>query len=67
MVEDGYKVHASIIASQMHQHAIFGGVVPEIAARAHLEQVDVVVDQALAQARLHIKDIDAIAVTAVPA
>jgi len=54
------------LASSMQEHARFGGVVPEIAARAHLESMDAVLAAALADAGLQLADIDAIAVTAGP-
>lgn len=66
VVEDGRHVLSSVIDSQVMEHRRFGGVVPEIAARAHLESVDDVVDQALSEAGMTLSDIDAIAVTKGP-
>jgi len=60
------EILSSIVAGQTDLHAAFGGVVPEIAARAHTEKLDHCVEQALAQADLSLDDIDAIAVTAGP-
>jgi N6-L-threonylcarbamoyladenine synthase len=60
------EVLSSIVVGQTELHAAFGGVVPEIAARAHAEKLDVSVVQALAEAELTLEDIDAIAVTAGP-
>lgn len=60
------RVLSSVVVGQTELHAAFGGVVPEIAARAHVEKLDVSVVQALAEADLGIADIDAIAVTAGP-
>ena len=57
---------SNVVASQTDLHAAFGGVVPEIAARAHAEKLDLVVEQAMACAGLALSDIDAIAVTAGP-
>ncbi|MGR3661016.1 MAG: tRNA (adenosine(37)-N6)-threonylcarbamoyltransferase complex transferase subunit TsaD [Paracoccaceae bacterium] len=57
---------SSVIADQTLLHANFGGVVPEIAARAHTEKLDYCVEQALEQANLSLENIDAIAVTAGP-
>lgn len=57
---------SSIVEGQTHLHAAFGGVVPEIAARAHAERLDGCVEQALAQAGLSLSQIDGIAVTAGP-
>ena len=59
------EILAHLVLSQM-EHEKFGGVVPEIAARAHLTHIDTMVEQVLEQARLGIKDLDGIAVTAGP-
>jgi len=60
------KILANIVRSQWHDHAEFGGVVPEIAARAHCEVVDTLVEAAFTGAALDLKDIDAFAATAGP-
>jgi N6-L-threonylcarbamoyladenine synthase len=60
------NVLSSVVLSQIAEHEAFGGVVPEIAARAHVEALDGVVAAALADAKLGLADIDAIAVTAGP-
>jgi N6-L-threonylcarbamoyladenine synthase len=60
------KLLANVISSSVTEHARFGGVVPEIASRAHLEAMQGVIKSALAEAGLTIKDIDAFAVTAGP-
>ena len=62
----GRKLLANVISSSVEEHARFGGVVPEIASRAHLEAMKGVIKSALAEAGLTIKDIDAFAVTAGP-
>jgi N6-L-threonylcarbamoyladenine synthase len=62
----GAAILSNIVASQTDLHADFGGVVPEIAARAHVEKLDLVVEQAMAAAGLSLSQIDAIAVTAGP-
>jgi N6-L-threonylcarbamoyladenine synthase len=62
----GREVLASIVYGQTDLHSAYGGVVPEIAARAHAEKLDVCVEQALEAAGLTLADIDAIAVTAGP-
>ena len=62
----GRKLLANIISSSVDEHARFGGVVPEIASRAHLEAMPNVIAQALVDAKVSIKDIDAFAVTAGP-
>ncbi|TSA20396.1 MAG: tRNA (adenosine(37)-N6)-threonylcarbamoyltransferase complex transferase subunit TsaD [Actinomycetales bacterium] len=65
-IVSGRKLLANVIASSVDEHARFGGVVPEIASRAHLEAMPNVIKQALSEARVSIKDIDAFAVTAGP-
>ena len=62
----GQEVLSSIVYGQTALHADFGGVVPEIAARAHAEKLDVCVEDALAKANLTLRDLDGIAVTAGP-
>lgn len=66
VVEDGRTVLSSIVASQAEVHALYGGVVPEIASRAHCEALTGVVKEALEKANLTLNDIDAIAVTYAP-
>lgn len=66
IVRDGHEVLANVIASQADLHAQFGGVVPEVAARSHIEVVIPVIDEALETAQLTWDDIDAIAVTRGP-
>jgi N6-L-threonylcarbamoyladenine synthase len=60
------EIMASVVAGQAELHAGFGGVVPEIAARAHAEKLDIAVEEALSRAGLGLNEIDAIAVTAGP-
>jgi N6-L-threonylcarbamoyladenine synthase len=60
------EILSNVVAEQADLHAAFGGVVPEIAARAHAEKLDLMVEAALAQAGLGLKDLDGIAVTAGP-
>jgi len=60
------EVLASVVAGQTELHADFGGVVPEIAARAHAEKLDICVEEALAASGLALRDLDAVAVTAGP-
>jgi len=62
----GRTLLANEIASSVQEHARFGGVVPEIASRAHLEAMIPALDRALADAKVSLKDIDAVAVTAGP-
>lgn len=66
VVEDGRTVLSSVIASQVPEHIIYGGVVPEIASRRHCEAISGVVRKALEDAELTISDIDAIACTFAP-
>jgi len=63
VVRDGREVISSVISSQIPLHAMYGGVVPEIASRKHVESVDPVVDEALERAHMRLADVDAIAVT----
>ncbi|SLN30395.1 tRNA (adenosine(37)-N6)-threonylcarbamoyltransferase complex transferase subunit TsaD [Roseisalinus antarcticus] len=62
----GREILSNVVLGQTDLHAAFGGVVPEIAARAHAEKVDIGVEQALAEAGVPLSAIDAIAVTAGP-
>jgi N6-L-threonylcarbamoyladenine synthase len=66
VVADGRDVRAGIVASQIDQHARFGGVVPEIASRAHIEAINGVIDRALEAADVGREDLAAIAVTHEP-
>lgn len=66
VVRDGWEVLSSEVASQISIHEEFGGVVPEIAARAHLQNIEPVVKLALTKADMQIADVDAIAVTQGP-
>ena len=65
-IVQGRKLLANVISSSVEQHARFGGVVPEVASRAHLEAMQQVIAQALTDANVKISDIDALAVTAGP-
>lgn len=66
VVEDGRKVRSQFICSQIAQHQPFGGVVPEIAARAHVEVLPSLIEQAMSEADVDWDQLDAIAVTAGP-
>jgi N6-L-threonylcarbamoyladenine synthase len=66
VVEDGVRVHSNVIASQIETHRKYGGVVPEIASREHLEKIDEVVMEALRLAGVGIGQIDGLAVTQGP-
>ena len=66
VVTEDRRVLSSVVSGQAALHAAFGGVVPEIAARAHAERLDLCVEAALEQAGVGLRDLDAIAVTAGP-
>ena len=66
VVEDGRRVLSDAIASQADMHALYGGVVPEIASRKHVEAIAALTDKALADAGVTKRDIDAVAVTYAP-
>ncbi len=66
VVEDGRKILSSCIASQVEMHRLYGGVVPELASRTHMAFVAQLTTQALQEANLEKKDLDAIAVTVAP-
>ena len=66
VVEDGRKVLSSVVASQVAEHRLYGGVVPELASRRHAEVISKVVSQSLVEANVTLKDITAIAVTYAP-
>ena len=66
VVEDGIKVHSNIVASQQELHSRFGGVVPEIACRAHTDTIITVIDKAVTEANIKLSDIDAISVANTP-
>ena len=63
VVEDGRKTLSSVVRTQIPLHAVYGGVVPEIASRAHTEAIVAVCEKALSDAELTMKDLDAVAVT----
>src|SRR5438477_11980374 len=67
VLEDGRRVRSSVVASQDAVHAPYGGVVPELASRRHLEVIVPVVERALGEARVRLADLDGIAVTQGPA
>src|SRR5262245_1933307 len=66
VVEDGHRVRCNLIATQYDLHAKYGGVVPEIASRAHLQTLDLMVDEALRESSCSPDQIDGIAVTFAP-
>jgi N6-L-threonylcarbamoyladenine synthase len=66
VVEDGRRLLSNVVNSQIDIHAVYGGVVPEVAARSHIEVINPVINQALSDAKLTWDDIDGIAVTYAP-
>jgi N6-L-threonylcarbamoyladenine synthase len=66
LVEDGRKIHSNVVASQVAMHAAAGGIVPEVAARAHLRWIVPVLDEAWSEAGVGWDDVSAVAVTEGP-
>jgi N6-L-threonylcarbamoyladenine synthase len=66
IVKNGTEILSNIVSSQIESHKRFGGVVPEIASRHHVEQITLVIEEALSKAQISYEDIDAIAVTEGP-
>lgn len=66
VVRNGREILANVVASQIESHKRFGGVVPEIASRHHVEQMTIVLEEAMMQADIRYEDIDGIAVTQGP-
>ncbi|MBI5897022.1 MAG: tRNA (adenosine(37)-N6)-threonylcarbamoyltransferase complex transferase subunit TsaD [Desulfobacterales bacterium] len=66
VVADGRRILSSVVASQVALHRPYGGVVPELASRSHIEAIAPVVDQALAEAGLGVNDIEGVSVTQGP-
>ena len=60
------EILSNVVSSQIEEHKRFGGVVPELAARAHLENIEFIIQQALNESKISLKDIDGIAATAGP-
>lgn len=63
VVKNGSEVLSNVISSQIDLHTIYGGVVPEIASRKHIEKINQVVEQAVEEAGMQLEEVDAIAVT----
>lgn len=66
VVKNGREVLSNIISSQIALHTLYGGVVPELASRKHIEKINQVIEEALKEANVTLKDITAIAVTLWP-
>ena len=63
VVRNGREVKSNIISSQIALHTLYGGVVPEIASRKHIEKINQVIESALLEAEVTLEDIDAVGVT----
>ena len=66
VIENGRIIRSNVVFSQIDLHELYGGVVPEIASRAHMEACDRVIDQALREAGMRLEEVDALAVTKGP-
>lgn len=66
IIDEDLNVYSSVVTSQIDVHARFGGVIPEIASRMHVEQISTIVNEAIKQAHLTMDDIDAVAYTIGP-
>ena len=66
IIDEELNILSSVVTSQIDVHARFGGVIPEIASRMHVEQISIIVEEALKQANLSVDDVDAIAYTIGP-
>lgn len=66
VIEDGKKILSNIVASQVKSHQRFGGVVPEIASRHHVEQITLIIEEAMDEAGVTYDELDAVAVTEGP-
>ena len=66
VIRDGREIISSVVATQIEEHKLYGGVVPEIASRRHCESIVAVVDEALQKAGMKAQDVDAIAVSYAP-
>ena len=63
VVRNGREVLSNVISSQIDIHTLYGGVVPEIASRKHIERINYVIEDALKQAKVTLEDITAVSVT----
>lgn len=66
IIEDGVKVLSNVVSSQIDTHKLFGGVIPEVASRIHIENISIVLKESLEKANCTLNDIDAIAYTQGP-
>ena len=63
IIEDGKTVLSNIVSSQINVHQAFGGVIPEVASRIHVENISLVLKEALSEAKMTLDDVDAFAIT----
>mgnify|MGYP001459849005 CR=1 FL=1 len=66
VIRDGSEILSNVVSSQIESHKRFGGVVPEIASRHHVEQITFIIEQAMREAGVSFRDLDAVAVTEGP-
>ena len=66
VLENGVNLRSNVVSSQDHIHSRFGGIVPELAGRAHIERIHQIIEQALKEANINVDIIDLIAVTVGP-
>ena len=66
LVKDGREVLSNVVYSQIDVHKVYGGVVPEVASRHHVQKITVVFEEALKEAQISPQDIDLVAVTTHP-
>lgn len=66
VIENGDTILSNIVASQINSHKRFGGVVPEIASRHHVEYITLIIEEAMTEANVDFEDLDAVAVTEGP-
>lgn len=66
IIENGHIVLSNIVSSQINIHAAFGGVIPEVASRIHIENISIVLEEAIKKANLTMQEIDAFAITQGP-
>ena len=66
VVADGKEILSNVVATQIDVHKEFGGVIPEVASRIHVENISMVIEEALHKANVVMEDIDAVAVTQGP-
>ena len=66
IVRNGKEILSSKVASQIDVHSLYGGVVPEVASRIHIENISIIIKEALEEANMGVEDVDAIAVTVGP-